>query len=258
MLILLPPSEAKARVPARRRPVEPGALSFPELSTARVEVAEALVAASARADALDVLGVGASVADDVRANLDLWSAPAAPVAQIYRGVLYDALDLNGMTPRARRRAVASILITSALWGALRLTDRIPAYRLSMSVDLPGVGPLAAYWRPRLQGLSAGATQRTVTVDCRSAPYRAAWPTDPARTVLITVLSPDSRASVSHMAKHTRGLVARHLCTRSEAPPRTPHHLAAAVGERFECALSVPKSHRTAWVLNVVQPGPLQP
>ena len=38
---------------------------------------------------------------------------------------------------------------SALYGAVRPTDRIAAYRLAMGTTLPDVGALAATWRPAL-------------------------------------------------------------------------------------------------------------
>ncbi len=139
MLILLPPSEGKTAPSSRRQPVDLARLSFPELTQPRRTVGDALAAVSARADAMDVLGVGASLADEVRGNIDLWSAPAAPAAEVYSGVLYDALDVATLSVPARRRATSAVVVISALWGAVRLTDRIPTYRLSMTVDLPGVG-----------------------------------------------------------------------------------------------------------------------
>ncbi len=253
MLILLPPSEGKTPARSGSRPVELAGLSFPELTAAREEVGSALVSTSARTDALAVLGVGASREDDVRANVDLWDEPAAPAARIYSGVLFDALDVAGMDAAARRRAARSLLVISALWGAIRLTDRIPAYRLSMPVALPGVGPLATYWRPHLDAVLTSAVRRGVVVDCRSAPYQKAWPTSvPQRTATIRVVGGDSRTAVSHMAKHTRGLVARHLCTRGGSAPRTPEQLAAAVGEAFEVGLSAPAGARATWTVDVVQ------
>lgn len=254
MLILLPPSEGKTAASSRRRPVDLATLSFPELTTARRQVGDALAAASAEADALTVLGVGASLDEEVRRNTDLWALPAAPAADIYSGVLYDALALSTLDTSARRRAARSLLVISALWGAVRIVDRIPAYRLSMTVALPGVGPLAAFWRPHLTDALAGAAQRGVIVDCRSAPYQQAWPTPaPQRTVQIRVLSKDSRTAVSHMAKHTRGLVARQLVQHTGPAPRTPESLATRVGAAFEVGLTPPPRPRDPWTLDVVQP-----
>jgi hypothetical protein len=46
-----------------------------------------------------------------------------------------------------------------------------------------------------------------------------------------------RSVVSHAAKHTRGLVARHLLTRGGRAPRDAEGLTAAVAERFEAELA---------------------
>lgn len=254
MLILLPPSEGKTAASRRRRPIDLASLSFPELTAARRCLGDALAAASAEADAVAALGVGASLEHEVRSNVDIWELPAAPAGEIYSGVLYDALDLASLDPAARRRAARGLLVVSALWGAVRMTDRIPAYRLSMSVSLPGVGPLAAYWRPHLTQALADVARRGVIVDCRSAPYQQAWPSPaPERTVQVRILSKDSRTAVSHMAKYTRGLVARHLVSRDGTTPRTPERLAAAVAEAFEVGLTPPTSARGTWTLDVVQP-----
>ena len=74
----------------------------------------------------------------------------------------------------------------------------------------------------------------LVVDCRSAAYAAAWrPTREvaARTVAVRVLRDvaGSRVVVSHLAKHARGLVVRHLMSRSGPDPRTPERLAAVLG-----------------------------
>ena len=142
------------------------------------------------------------------------------------------------------------MVVSAVWGALRLDDRVPPYRLSMATSLPGVGPLAGFWRPRLESALVPLATGLV-VDCRSSTYAAAWrPSGPVaeRTVTVRVLREHAgqRTVVSHMAKHTRGLVARHLVSREGRDPRTASALASAVGERFEVELSGPArdgSHR---------------
>lgn len=66
-----------------------------------------------------------------RGNVDLRTLPTARAGEIYDGVLYQALDLPGLDAGGRRRAGRSVLISSALFGVLRLGDRIPPYKLSM-------------------------------------------------------------------------------------------------------------------------------
>jgi cytoplasmic iron level regulating protein YaaA (DUF328/UPF0246 family) len=120
---------------------------------------------------------------------------------------------------------------------LRIDDSVPAYRLSMGVNLAGVGPVAAYWREHLGSVLDARAAGQLVVDCRSATYAAAWRPGPdlaPRTVAVRVLRDvaGSRSVVSHMAKHTRGLVARHLVSRAGNDPTTPERLATVLGERW--------------------------
>lgn len=249
VLVLLPPSEGKSGR-ARGRPVDLDRLHLAELTSARVQVMESLAEVSAAPGGHTVLGVGESMATDLQRNTRWTSEPAVPVSSLYSGVLYDALGWATLPTGARRRATARLLVVSAAWGALRPDDRVPPYRLSMGASLPGLGPLAGFWRPRLaETLPPLATG--MVVDCRSSTYAAAWRPEGAvaeRTVAVRVLREEDgrRSVVSHMAKHTRGLVARHLITRTGRDPRTPAALASAVGEVFDVELSPPArdgSHR---------------
>lgn len=258
MLVLLPPSEGKTPAPATAPPLDLAALSHAGLTPVREKVLDALVAASARPDACDVLGVSPGLADEVARNVGLRTAPAARASQVYTGVLYGAAGLDALTPTARARAVASVRVVSALWGVLTVDDAVPAYRLSMGTDLPGIGPLAAAWRgPLGVELEAEADGRLV-VDCRSATYRAAWaPPTGADWVDVRVLREvDGRRSVvSHHAKHTRGVLTRHLVTRRGREPRDADELAhaasALVGDALLAVELAPAPRRGARTLSLV-------
>jgi uncharacterized protein len=256
MLILLPPSEGKA---AGRRGalLDLGSLSFPELRPVREAVLDALIDASGRADALEVLGVPKGAAEQVAANVGLRSAPTLRVADLYTGVLYDALDLGGLDAAAKRRAARRLVVVSALFGALRPADRVPSHRLSMGVDLPGVGPLAAGWRPALDEVLPAAAGRGLVVDLRSSTYATAWRPSgelAERTVAVHVVrdGPGGRTAVSHMAKHTRGLVARELLA-SGADPRRPEDLPDALAPGFASCLDEARPGRPRR-LEVVEPS----
>lgn len=249
MLILLPPSEGKAAASdAARDPLDLGALSFPSLTPARTEVAETLVELCRGPDdqALSVLGLTAGQAGELDRDRALWEAPALPAAELYTGVLYDALGLPDLLAgEAADRTRAAVLIFSGLWGALRVDDAVPPYRLAMGVKLPSLGPLAAFWRPALRDALAGVSADGLLVDMRSTPYAAAWKPDARvreRTVAVRVLRErDGRRSVvSHMAKQTRGLVAGALL-RAGAEPATPKDLAEAVNDLgYRAELSEPE------------------
>ncbi len=250
MLVLLPPSESK-QGRRRGRPADPQALSFPELADTRKRVVEALRVVSLSPHAPALLGVSPNLLDDIARNLVLDSAPATPAAEVYTGVLYDALALATLDTAGRRRANRWVVVVSALYGAVRPTDRIAPYRLAMGVSLPGVGPLAALWRPELSRVLPDLAGRGVVVDCRSAPYAAAWPPGGGlarRWVQVRV------PGASHFAKHTRGLVARHLCLEGDAPRSAPA-LAEVVGRGFDVTLHEPVRPGAPWVLDVEPPMP---
>jgi cytoplasmic iron level regulating protein YaaA (DUF328/UPF0246 family) len=256
VLILLPPSESKAAPARRGRPVDLARLSFGELTDLRKQVLEALIDVSGQPDAQERLGVGASLAAEVARNLTLPTAPSQPAHVVYTGVLYDALGWSSLSPAARRRGTSRVVIISALWGALRPNDRVPSYRLSMDGDLPGLGPLARHWRPLLpQVLTAAAGRSGVIVDCRSGPYAAAAPLPAslaARTAAIRVLREEAgqRTVVSHLAKHTRGEVARYLLEQG-TDPRTPAALADILATRWPVELTPPTRPAAPWILDLI-------
>jgi cytoplasmic iron level regulating protein YaaA (DUF328/UPF0246 family) len=196
VLVILPPSEGKT-APATGAPADLARLVHPELNPRR----EALL------DALDPA---------------LRTAPAAPAAKVYTGVLYQRLRLRELRPAARRR----VLIASALWGVLRPGDRIPAYKLPIGDRLDGFGGLAAYWRP---ALAEALPDRGLVVDMRSGAYAAAWRPRAATVVGVRafVERDGTRTIVSHMVKATRGEVAR-LLLDAPRPPRDPAAVAAIV------------------------------
>jgi uncharacterized protein len=244
VLILLPPSESKTGR-ARGRPTDPRLVSFPELATVRAAVAEALALVSAHADAPSLLGVSANLSADIAHNIHLGTAPAVRVADLYTGVLYEALDLPAMDSATRRRANRWIVVISALFGALRPVDRIPPYRLSMGVNLAGLGPLAAAWRGPLAAVLPAAAGRGVIVDCRSSTYAAAWvPRGDLATRWVQVRVPGA----THLAKHTRGLVARHLCEEG-TDARTAMALQKIVAQRFDTTLTRPIRPGQPWFLD---------
>ena len=246
MLILLPPSEGKTQR-RRGRTLDLETLSFPELTGLRATIIEGASEISARPDAHRLLGVSPNLVEEVARNTRLHVAATAPAGEVYSGVLYDALDLASLDPGSKRRANRRIVILSALFGALRPTDRVPAYRLHPCVELPGIGGLTDAWRPVLAPvLEQEAGARRLIVDCRSSTYAAMW--NPRgelseRRVQVTV------PGASHMAKHTRGLVARHL-VQSAAKPRYAEDLAEILSDAFNVRITEPERPGRPWQLAV--------
>ena len=231
MLVLLPPSEGK-RPPRRGHPLDLSSLSFPDLRPHRAGVLDALVAlctTQSPATAAAVLGLGPTLADEVRAGALLRSAPAARAERVYSCVLYEALDLASLDAPARRRATSWLAVTSGLFGLLRLPDRIPAYRLSGGDSLPGIGTVSTYWGRHLDASVREAAGSGLVVDQRSSTYTPFWRPGrdlAARTVSVRVLQDrDGRRSVvSHLNKATKGRLVRALL-RSGSAPRSPARFA---------------------------------
>ena len=264
MLILLPPSEGKA--PEGDGPaVDLAALAFPELVRPRKAVLAALTKLAKRptATALDILGLSPNQGAEIEANARLATAPTLPAADRYTGVLYEALDLPGLRrsdPAAFARAEAALLTFSGLWGVVRPSDAIPAYRCSGGVTLPKVGSVAKLWREALGPALEPAAASGLVVDLRSSAYTGMWRI-PARladgAVTVRVLHErlvdgvPKRSVVSHFNKATKGRLARALLV-ADVSAATPKEFAAACEELgFRVELAAPAKPGTPWTADVV-------
>ncbi|TDB99821.1 peroxide stress protein YaaA [Micromonospora fluostatini] len=228
MLILLPPSEGKAPAGSGRR-LDLARLSLPELNPARERALAALTALCAGPDedaARAALGLSAGQGAELRRNARLERVATAPAGRIYTGVLYGALDLATLPPAARRLAERSVLVSSGLWGAVRLTDRIPPYRCPISARLPGPGALPAYWRRELGPVVTAAAGGGPVLDLRSGAYATTWTPRgelAEQTVTVRVLHERMidgslvRSVVSHFNKATKGRLVRDLLTAGVRP-----------------------------------------
>jgi uncharacterized protein len=216
MLVLLPPSETK-HPGGDGGPLDLAALSAPELTPVRTELVEALVKLADDVPAARAaLGLSPKQDDEIGRNAALWTSPTLPALQRYTGVLYDALDVATLTRAQRARASTRLAVGSALFGLVRGTDRIPAYRLSAGSALPGLPGLRSIWRPALPPVLAGVED--LGVDLRSGSYAALAPVAGAVTLQVLSERPDgTRAVVSHFNKAHKGRVARLLAASTAEP-----------------------------------------
>jgi cytoplasmic iron level regulating protein YaaA (DUF328/UPF0246 family) len=257
VLVLLPPSEGKT-APADGLPFAARDLAFAdELGPTRERVLTALqrVCRGSQRRALDLLGLSPGLAGELERNRGLRDAPAAPAASVYTGVVYQHLDLESLTPRARERAASRVLVASALWGVVRLEDRIPAYRLAMGATLPALrATLTATWKPVL---AKALPDEGLVVDLRSGGFAAAWQPRAATVVAVrafTEPASGARKPIAHLAKATRGDVAR-LAVAARSDPRDATSLAALV-ERSGRAVELhePAKAGAPWLLDVIVPA----
>ncbi|MCX5313421.1 peroxide stress protein YaaA [Streptomyces sp. NBC_00154] len=261
MLVLLPPSEGKA-ASGRGAPLKPESLSLPGLAEARAAVLDELVelCVADEEKAREALGLSEGLRGEIAKNVELRTAGTRPAGEIYTGVLYDALDLASLDTAARRRAGKSLLVFSGLWGAVRVGDRIPSYRCSMGVKLPGLGALGAYWRAPMAEVMPEAAGDGLVLDLRSSAYAAAWRPKGAvaeRTASVRVLHSqmvdgvEKRSVVSHFNKATKGRMVRDLL-QSGARPNGPAELVDALrGLGYEVEAEAPGRAGRPWALDVV-------
>ncbi|KUO04129.1 peroxide stress protein YaaA [Streptomyces caeruleatus] len=255
MLVLLPPSEGKASS-GRGASLKLESLSLPGLTEARQAVLNELVELCGGDEdkARDVLGLSEGLRGEVAKNVGLLSAGARPAGEIYTGVLYDALDLASLDAAAKKRAAGSLLVFSGLWGAVRVNDRIPSYRCSMGVRLPGLGALGAHWREPMARVLPEAAGDGLVLDLRSSAYATAWKPQgevAGRTATVRVLHAPTRKVVSHFNKATKGRIVRSLLTAGAAP-KDPAGLVEALRDLgYEVEVEAPARAGKAWTLDVL-------
>jgi cytoplasmic iron level regulating protein YaaA (DUF328/UPF0246 family) len=230
MLLLLPPSEGKADPPAGP-PADLPSLAFaPVLGPIRERIVRAV-------------------------DPGLHAAPAAPAAEVYRGVLFARLDLatlDGPADPARE-----VLIASGLWGLVRPADRIPVYKLPIGTRIPRLRKtLPALWKPAIaKALQPLDTAQELVVDCRSGGYAAVWRPAHATHLHVRPLrvnADGSRQPISHNAKAARGDVARALL-QAPAAARTPQDVARVAADAgHEVELVAPGDAGGGWILDVLE------
>lgn len=216
MLVLLPPSETK-RHGGDGPPLDVSGLSFPSLNRPRRAVIRALVTlARDEPRSLAVLGLSERQRADVAHNATLRRSGTLAALERYAGVLYDALDYPSLGPASRRRADESLIVASALFGLLRARDQVPAYRMSATTVLPGVGGLGPVWRPYVGPVLR--SYDTLVVDLRSTGYAGLAAVPGAVTVRVLSELPDgTRRVISHHSKHAKGRLARALVSARTTP-----------------------------------------
>lgn len=193
---------------------------------ARAVAALAMVMRKSVAERSKLLGVkGDALAFATDVNRNVVGSPTMRAIDRYSGVLYGAMEIDSLSPQAKRRLDRSVVIFSGLFGLVAPGDAIPDYKLKMGASLPGIGKLSTFWRDDLSSaLSAEIGGRQVW-NLLPKEHDAAW-LDPTGSIQTSVRflekKPDgSMVAVSHWNKFFKGALVRHLL---EEPDTTPESL----------------------------------
>ena len=215
MIILLPPSEKKL-VPTKKKSLNISELSFAQELT---PIRSGLLLQHSEID----------------------QTLTAPAYEVYSGFLYQSLDYATLSEATKERAQNQIIIFSALYGALHINDEISHYKFKIQ---------GALWREKLRHALVSSEQQLI-VDCRSSTYVAAWVPPATSTVNIRVLTDVGGQTkvVTHMAKVTRGKVARFLI-QNDSSLNTPQELQAQLSKQFSCKL-VQSDAKKPWMIDIL-------
>lgn len=201
-VILLPPSEGKAEGGTGPK-LKISELSFPQLEKRRMAVRSALSTAMKGPEATrsKLLGVkGTALASATAANLAVLTSPTTPAIERYTGVLYDALGVDSLSARDRKRLNNQVLIFSGLWGVVRPDDMIPDYKLKMGATIAPIGKLSTWWRESLTPAIDESVAGAVVWNLLPKEHDSAW--DPFGSAESTAKTPSAMFSVKFLDEGT--------------------------------------------------------
>lgn len=225
---------------------------MPELNPVRETLMNQLTALSAdTAKAREKLKFTARSEHYVDFNRNLWDAPTLTAWELYTGVLYENLQLGDLPDRDQVR------IASPLWGFLSPSDRVPVYRMPATTKFDELGvTVSQYWKAPLKSAMEDYADDLV-IDMRSSAYTGMWnPGNAGVSVRVFKENPEGgRSVVTHMAKATRGRVARHIISRGAQPASPSDVLDFLIAEGFKAELNEPAGKTKPWLLDVIVEEP---
>ncbi|MDA8863245.1 peroxide stress protein YaaA [Pontimonas sp.] len=211
MLVLLPPSETKVSGGEPGTSLDLSQLSFGAQNPVRSALLQQVVELSGdETAALTALKLGPKGAPEVQRNQEVLRSPVMPALERYTGVLFDALGVHDLEPEAQAWVEETLAVFSALFGLVRASDPIPAYRLSFDSKLSG-GPLAAQWAEVTAELWEQVPD--FVLDLRSEGYWKLAPVPPGQGVFVSLVKEGpagSRKAVGHANKSVKGALVRSL------------------------------------------------
>jgi cytoplasmic iron level regulating protein YaaA (DUF328/UPF0246 family) len=255
-MILLPPSEGKTDATGKQK-IDFKKLSFPELTKQRQELVSAVVAMAngPAAKARAALAISAKQDFEIERDQKLLTAATGPVWSVYTGVLYDAIEIDSLSAKAKAKFEAENFVVSALFGLINVTDRIPAYRLSGDTVVPKIGSLTKFWSDSITSLISD--QDEFVIDLRSGIYVKLGPTD--KNIADQVVVPrimqkmptGAPKVVSHSNKATKGRLVRSLAQAGKSVKTVEQLAELAAKVALDVKIVKPTKAGSPWGLDVI-------
>lgn len=184
------------------------------------------------AEIADLMKVSTNIAQLNSARVASWSrvsGKSQAAADMFDGDVYKTLEMATLDKGTRAEAALRLRVLSGLYGLLRPTDDVCAYRLEMGRKLPGhsAGTLYKFWGTKIADAliqDAADIQSDTILNLASDEYSKS--VDRKRLQQLRFISPrfeedrnGVRKMISFTAKRARGAMARWVlengCTRAE-------------------------------------------
>ncbi len=259
-VLLLPPSESKSIPPGNGMSFENAFKSkrtnaFKQLQPLREIVFEALDGVLQRTGGWEeVFEVRGEALDEaIRLNRVFRESTTMPARDLYKGIMYQAIDYKKLKKKEKTLFDKQTLIMSGMFGLLRPTDRIPPYKLKMSANLGGVvGKLANYWRQPVSEILRQELKGKVVWDFLPDQHRRVWDNSgeirachQVKFVKRVIRSGVAEwKTISHHSKSLKGALIRHLLLKDAESPKALKDFEHPDGYHYEPSLSV-ESRRSA-------------
>lgn len=255
-MILLPPSEGKTDATGKQK-LDLKKLSFPELTRQRQDLVSAVVAMAngPTTKTRTALAISAKQDFEIERDQKLFTAATGPAWSVYTGVLYDAIEIDSLSAKARKKFDSENFVVSALFGLINVTDRIPAYRLSGDTVIPKIGSLTKFWGDSITSLIS--EQDEFVIDLRSGIYVKLGPT--SRAIADQVVIPrimqkmptGAPKVVSHSNKATKGRLVRALAQSAKYVTNVQQLAELAAKVAIDVKLIKPVKAGLPWGLDVI-------
>lgn len=255
-MILLPPSEGKTDAIGKQK-LDFKKLSFPGLTKQRQELSAAVVdmAKGPTAKVRTAFAISAKQDFEIERDQKLLTAAVGPAWSVYTGVLYDAIEIETLSAKAKAKFESENFVVSALFGLINVTDRIPAYRLSGDTVVPKIGSLTKFWSESITSIISD--QDDFVIDLRSGNYVKLGPIDKAiadQVVVPRIMQKMPKGApkvVSHSNKATKGRLVRALAQSTKSVKTVEQLAELAAKVALDVKIVKPAKSGSPWGLDVI-------